>query len=210
MKPLSLPLAVCAARRTVRSPPLFLAFCSCSLGQPGGSPPGALWLLGTRNGPSRAKSRCWRRPCAVWSCSPGGQQGGSPALWVLLGPAPSLPAPPAPAPPSLHPSGCATSQGQLQQCLRGAVILGKYLVILNCSAGGSPPLRWFLFLLLPLAARCAAAATGPVSLGTKGEGEPSLPRGSHIPIRGLFLSFPHPSLLTTEMRKLPCLCSQSQ
>lgn len=104
MKPLSLPLAVCAARRTVRSPPLFLAFCSCSLGQPGGSPPGALWLLGTRNSPSRAKSRCWRRPCAVWSCSPGGQQGGSPALWVLQAGAGSLPACPSSTCPSLPPS----------------------------------------------------------------------------------------------------------
>lgn len=44
--------------------------------------------------------------------------------------------PPASTCPSL--SRCATSQGQLQQCLRGAAILGKYLVIFNCSAGGSP------------------------------------------------------------------------
>lgn len=103
MKPLSLPLAVCAAQRTVGSAPLFLSFCSCSLGaarreSPGSAPAPA------RNGPSGAKSRCWRRPCAAWSRSPGGQQGGSPALRVLQAGAGSLPACPAGTCPSLPPS----------------------------------------------------------------------------------------------------------
>lgn len=72
---------------------------------------------------------------------------------------PGTPAsPPAPAPPSRR---CATSQGQLQQRLRGGVILGKYLVIFNCSAGGSPPLRWFLSFFFSLSQHVVATHGSP-------------------------------------------------
>lgn len=79
--------------------------------------------------------------------------------------------------------------------------IGKVFSHFNCSAGGSPPLRWFLFILFPLPAirgnsHCTLWPSDPflvrpwVPRAPLGKGEWKKPH-SHPII--LFLSFPHPS-----------------
>lgn len=97
--------------------------------------------------------------------------------------------------------------------------IGKVFSHFNCSAGGSPPLRWFSYLLFSLSQQFVATLTAPcspatlfgASLGTEGSSWQGGVEKPHFHPIILFLSFPFliPPLLTTVILKLPPLDSDA-